>query len=98
MYMLYVPTQALGKCMQVAMNNGKKNLPEKHKIYEGIFWDKPVISFGLWKYGLVVSLALLTSVNMYSTLIQARKQIPYKFLVHPLLSAEPDLIPATNGA
>ena len=23
---------------------------------------------------------------------------PYKFLLHPLLSAEPDLNPATNGA
>ena len=26
------------------------------------------------------------------------KQIPYKFFLHPLLSAEPDLNPATNGA
>ena len=26
------------------------------------------------------------------------KQIPYKFLLYPLLSAEPDLNPAMNGA
>ena len=26
------------------------------------------------------------------------QKIPYKFLLHPLLSAEPDLNPATNGA
>ena len=32
-----------------------------------------------------------------STQIQVGKQIPYKFLLHPLLSAEPDLNPATNG-
>ena len=36
--------------------------------------------------------------NQYQTRIQAGKQIPYKFLLHPLLSAEPDLNPATNGA
>ena len=36
--------------------------------------------------------------NQYSTRIQAGKQIPYKFLLHPLLSAELDLNPATNGA
>ena len=26
------------------------------------------------------------------------KTIPYQFLLHPLLSAQPDLNPATNGA
>ena len=36
--------------------------------------------------------------HLYQTRIQAGKQIPYKFLLHPLLSAEPDLNPATNGA
>ena len=36
--------------------------------------------------------------NQYQTRIQAGNQIPYKFLLHPLLSAEPDLNPATNGA
>ena len=34
----------------------------------------------------------------YKTQIQAGKQIPYKFLLHPLLSAELDLNPAINGA
>ena len=29
--------------------------------------------------------------GQYQTRIQAGKQIPYKFLLHPLLSAEPDL-------
>ena len=36
--------------------------------------------------------------KMHQTRIQAGKQIQYKFLLHPLLSAEPDLNPATNGA
>ena len=34
--------------------------------------------------------------NQYSTRIQVGKQIPYKFLLHPLVSAEPDLNLATN--
>ena len=34
--------------------------------------------------------------NQYLTRIQAGKQLPKKLLLHPLLSAEPDLNPATN--
>ena len=36
--------------------------------------------------------------NQYSTRIQTGKQLPYKFLLHPLLSAERDLNLAANGA
>ena len=33
----------------------------------------------------------LNVTSQYETQIQAGKQIPYQFLLHPLLSAEPDL-------
>ena len=36
--------------------------------------------------------------NQCSTRIKVGKQIPYKFLLHLLLSAEPDLNPVANGA
>ena len=65
-----------------------------------IAWSRVRLSVGYWLFLLCAGLPSFVIKNqclpIYSIIIIII--IPYKFLLDPLLSAEPDLNPATNGA